>query len=167
MKLFKQLALGAVGFVLSVSPSLASTQATTLDLINTLEDNGISVVYNTGSCDGTIYGLYQWVGFKRELVLCPGDTVDAKDHETVRHEVAHAIQHCMNVAHKRPFNTPVMEIDKLVDAVNTVLSEERVREIKSLYPEEEWAVEFEANVVAEVFTVDELIDLFLDACTAK
>ena len=167
MKLLKSLALGALGLVLSVSPSLARVEEGTYELLQTLGDNGISVVYNTGSCDGTVYGLYMWSGFRRELVLCPGDTVTAIDHATVRHEVAHAIQHCMNVYEKRPLNTPIMEINKLVDAVNTLLSQERVREIKSLYPEDEWAVEFEANIMAEIFNATELQEMFLNACTAK
>ena len=167
MKLFKQLALGALGLVLSVSPSLASTEATTLELIETMENNGISVVFNTASCDGTVYGKYMWAGFRRELVLCPGDTVDPIDHKTVRHEAAHAIQHCVNVAKERPLNTPIMAIEDLVEAVNENLSAERVAEIKSLYTEDEWAVEFEANVMAEIFTPAELIVFFERACTAK
>ena len=167
MKLLKSLALGALGLVLSVSPSLARVEEGTYELLQTLGDNGISVVYNTGSCDGTVYGLYMWSGFRREMVLCPGDTVTAIDHRTVRHETAHAIQHCMNVYEKRPLNTPIMEIDKLVDAVNTIIPEERVTQIKSLYPEEEWAIEFEANVMAEIFTATELQEMFLSACTAK
>lgn len=167
MKLLKQLALGALGLVLSVSPSLARVEDGTLQLLETLDDNGVSVVFNTASCDGTVYGLYMWSGFRRELVLCPGDTVTAVDHSTVRHEVAHAIQHCMNVYEKRPLNTPIMEISKLVDAVNTLLSQERVAQIKSLYPEDEWAVEFEANIMAEIFNATELQEMFLNACTAK
>ena len=75
MKLFKQLALGALGLVLSVTPSLARVEEGTLELIETLDANGVSVVFNTGSCDGTVHGLYMWSGFRRELVLCPGDTV--------------------------------------------------------------------------------------------
>ena len=161
------MALGALGLVLSVSPSLASTEATTLELIETMENNGISVVFNTDSCDGTVYGKYMWAGFRRELVLCPGDTIDPIDHKTVRHEAAHAIQHCVNVAKERPLNTPIMSIDELVEAVNETLSQERVAQIKSIYTEDEWAVEFEANVMAAVFTNSQLIHFFEKACTAK
>ena len=167
MKLLKSLALGALGLVLSVSPSFASVEDGTRELLETLDDNGVSVVFNTASCDGTVYGLYQWAGFRRELVLCPGDTVTAVDHQTVRHETAHAIQHCMNVSEKRPLTTPIMEIPKLVDAVNKLLSQERVAQIKSLYPENEWAVEFEANIMADIFNATELQEMFLNACTAK
>ena len=167
MKLLKSLALGALGLVLSVSPSLASTEATTLELIETMENNGIRVVYNTGSCNGTVHGKYMWSGFRREIVLCPGDTVDTIDHNTVRHEASHAIQHCVNVAKSRPLNTPIMPIEDLVEAVNENLSAERVQEIKSLYTEDEWAIEFEANVMAEVFTPSQLIVFFERACTAK
>jgi hypothetical protein len=167
MKLFKQLALGALGLVLSVSPSLARVEEGTYSLLETLEHNGVSVVYNTGSCDGTVYGLYMWSGFRREMVLCPGDTVTAIDHKTVRHEVSHSIQHCVNAARNTSVNSPIMSIDELVDAVNTVLSQERVSEIKSLYSEDEWAVEFEANVMAEIFTATELKDMFLRACVAE
>ena len=39
-----------------------------------------------------------FVGMKREMHLCPGATVDAIDHATVRHEAIHAVQHCVNVA---------------------------------------------------------------------
>ena len=132
-----------------------------------MENNGISVVFNTDSCDGTVYGKYMWAGFRRELVLCPGDTIDPIDHKTVRHEAAHAIQHCVNVDKGRPLNTPIMAIEDLVEAVNENLSAERVQEIKSLYTEDEWAIEFEANVMAEVFTPSQLIVFFERACTAK
>ncbi len=167
MNLIKSLALGALGLVLSVTPSFARVESGTYELLETLEEGGINIVYRTAACDGTIYGRYEWIGLKRQLVLCPGHTVDAVDHRTVRHETAHSIQHCMNVALNRPMNTPVLELDKLAEIVNSVLSQETVRSIKAYYPEDEWAVEFEANVVAEIYTADELIDIFNEACTLK
>ena len=101
---------------------------------------------------------------KREMHLCPGATVDAIDHATVRHEAIHAVQHCINVARGTAVNTPVMDMDDLVEAVNSELPESVVTFVKETYPEEHWAVEMEANLIERSATADEIAEYFTEAC---
>ena len=103
---------------------------------------------------------------RRQMALCPGQTVDPIDHATVRHEVWHAIQHCMNTMRQTPFTTPVLEdLDKLTELINEGLTVEQVNFIKANYPVEHWWVEFEANL-AEGMTAEQIEEMFVGACLA-
>ena len=61
-------------------------------------------------------------------------------------------------------NTPVMDIDDLVDAVNEELPESVVTFVKTTYPEEHWAVEMEANLLERTATANEIAEFFVGAC---
>ena len=100
--------------------------------------------------------------------LCPGRTVDADDHNTVRHETIHAIQHCVNAARGTSTDAPI--IDNPDDFSNFVLANltpQDVEWVKSMYPESQWLTELEAFAGANAYTSSELEDLFLDACTIQ
>ena len=103
---------------------------------------------------------------RREFIVCTGAEVDANDHDTVRHETVHAIQHCVNVARGTDIFTPVMDYDRLTDMVNTHMSAEKVTWIKSVYPQSHWWVEFEAFLIADLASASELMEMFSDACLA-
>ena len=163
MKLLKNLAIAAITAATTIAPAMARVEDGTADLLKLMTDNGIALTINE-KCDGTYYGVYQFVGMKREMHLCPGESVDAIDHSTVRHEAIHAIQHCINVARGTDQYTPVMDIDDLVDAVNSELPESVVTFVKETYPEEHWAVEMEANLLERSATADEIAEFFADAC---
>ena len=163
MKLLRNLAVAAITAVATISPAMARVEAGTGNLLKVLAENGIYVTINE-QCDGRYHGMYRFVGMKREMHLCPGDTVDAIDHSTVRHEATHAIQHCVNVARGTHINTPILSYEELRDAVNTYLSEDTVNFIKEAYPQEHWLVELEANLLEQTATADELLELFVDAC---
>ena len=163
MKLLKNLAIAAITAATTIAPAMARVEDGTADLLKLMTDNGIALTINE-ECDGTYHGMYQFVGMKREMHLCPGATVDAIDHSTVRHEAIHAVQHCINVARGTASNTPVMDIDDLVDAVNEELPESVVTFVKTTYPEEHWAVELEANLLERSATADEIAEYFTDAC---
>ena len=105
--MFKKLCVAAVAAMATLIPVGAEVQPGTSSLIETIDAIGILVTINHEECAAGIYnGQYRWLGFQRELRLCPGRTVDARDHETVRHEVIHAIQHCINVARGTTTDTP-------------------------------------------------------------
>ena len=90
-------------------------------------------------------------------------SVDAIDHSTVRHEMAHVLQHCVNVQRGTDRDTPIInDIDELAELVNTNVSSDTVDFIKSAYPREKWLVEFEANYVENTYTADQLVDLFYE-----
>ena len=163
MKLLKNLAIAAITAVTTIAPAMARVEDGTADLLKLMTDNGIVLTINE-KCDGTYHGIYQFVGMKREMHLCPGETVDAIDHSTVRHEALHAVQHCINVARGTDMLTPVMDIDDLVEAVNNELPESVVTFVKETYPEEHWAIEMEANLIERTATADEIAEFFTEAC---
>ncbi len=165
MKLLKQLGLAVTGLVMSVTPSLATTTATTADLLSHLDENGISIVFNSPRCNSGIAGAYQWTGMARRMVVCLGDDgVDADDHNTVRHETIHAIQHCKNAVYGRPATTPLMEPHHVYQVARDVLTFSQINAIKSTYPQEQWLVELEAFAGAEVLSNDDLINAFNNWC---
>ena len=163
MKLLKNLAIAAITAVTTIAPAMARVEDGTADLLKLMTDNGIVLTINE-ECDGTYHGVYSFVGMKREMHLCPGASVDAVDHATVRHEAIHAIQHCINVTRGTAANTSVMDIDTLVDAVNSELPESVVTFVKESYPPEHWAVELEANLLERSATSDEIAVFFTEAC---
>ena len=163
MKLLKNLAIAAITAVTTIAPAMARVEDGTADLLKLMTDNGIALTINE-ECDGTYYGVYEFVGMKREMHLCPGESVDAIDHSTVRHEAIHAIQHCVNTARGTATNTPVMDMDDLVAAVNSELPETVVTFVKTTYPQEHWAIEMEANLLERSATSEEIAVFFADAC---
>ena len=165
MKLLKNLTIAVITAVASITPAFARVEDGTADLLKTLASNGIRITYNE-NCDGSVHGAYEWAGMKRTMRLCPGETVDAIDHATVRHEATHAIQHCVNAGRGTNSSTPVMDMDRLVSLVNTHLTEDLVTFVKENYQPDDWAVELEANLIEHIATASELQELFLEACVA-
>ena len=127
------------------------------------------VTINHPECaEGTYSGQYRWLGFQREMRLCPGETVDAKDHDTVRHETIHAIQHCVNVARGTSTDTPVIDdVDYLMTWAREHLSMREIQWIQRNYDRSQWLTEIEAFAGARAYTSSELEKLFLDACTLQ
>ena len=168
MKLIKSL-LGALGAAaLSASPALARVESNTGELLKHISKAGVEVLINK-NCNhrgGGYLGMYQYTSnlSQARVTLCPGDTVDAEDHETVRHEVMHVIQSCVNLRRGTPPNTPVLDYDDLVKRVNSTVPSYDVDHIHSTYPQEKWAVEYEAFYAEYAFTATDLIELFDKAC---
>ena len=166
MKFIKSLAIGVAAALSTALPGMAKVDNGTSSLIKALQESGIQVVVNPQQCDGSIHGSYRMVSLKRTMILCPGQSVDAVDHATVRHEAAHAIQHCVNAGRGTNNSTPVMDMDRLVSLVNTHLTEDLVTFVKENYQPDDWAVELEANLLENIATASELQELFLEACVA-
>ena len=165
MKLFQSLALLASSALLSVTPTLASTRSTTADLLHLLDNSGITVVIDNYHCTGDFHGAYHFSGIARRMVICTGDDgFDAEDHDTVRHETIHALQHCKNSILERPSNTPLMEPDEVIAHAEDVLTEAQIKGILNHYPEEYWLVELEAFAGAQVLSAADLMELFNDVC---
>lgn len=167
-RITKMLVGATTGLMLSVAPMLASARVdpNTQDLLKLLQSGGISVYVDSDHCDGTVHGQYRFAGMRREFIVCTGAEIDATDHDTVRHETVHAIQHCVNAARGTSLFTPVMDYERLTDMVNTHMSAEKVSWIKSVYPEQHWWVEFEAFLIADLASASELMEMFSDACLA-
>ena len=167
--MIKRIALAAIAAAACIMPAAAEIQPGTASLIDTIDENGILVTINHPECAAGIYnGQYRWLGFQREMRLCPGETVDARDHETVRHETVHAIQHCVNVARGTNTDTPVMnDVDQLMRWARQHLSMQEIRWIQDAYDRSQWLTEIEAFAGARAYTSSELEELFLGVCTVQ
>ena len=167
--MIKRIALAAIAAAACIMPVMAVVQPGTASLIETIDENGILVTINHEECATGVYnGQYRWLGFQRELRLCPGASVDARDHETVRHETIHAIQHCINVARGTNTDTPVMnDVDELMYWARQHLSMREIEWIQAAYDRSQWLTEIEAFAGARAYTSSELEELFLQACTLQ
>ena len=163
----KQTLISLLSAVCLTNPAIARVEDGTADLLKTLDSNGVTIVINDTSCDtNKAHGVYSFVGMKRQMTLCPRGEVTASDHETVRHETAHAIQHCINMARGTAVTTPIDDDrDSFLASVQPHLTDEFVAWIVETYPEDHWYVEAEAFMMAELLTADELSEMFLKACT--
>ena len=144
-------------------PATATIQPGTPDLIKTVSKH-MAVVFNKGSCSKPgVVGSYQLDN--KTLTLCPGLEVTADDHDTVRHEVWHAIQHCLSPSGARSLE-PVIEVGtkEYWDLVASNLSIKQAKFIQDSYPERAWHVENEAFVAASTLTSSQIEDIFIKSC---
>ena len=167
--MIKRVLLAAIAAAATFMPVAAEVQPGTSSLIETISENGILVTINHEDCrTNGANGQYRWIGFQREMRLCPGDTVDARDHETVRHETIHAIQHCINVARETSTDAPIIDDpDTFKKFVMAHLSPEEAEWIMANYPKSQWLTELEAFAGSRAFTSSELEELFLEVCTLQ
>ena len=165
--MIKNIFAAVAAVAMAVTPAAARVDAGTLALINTVDDSDIDLRIDSPYCaqNPGVYGVYRSRGLQRQLILCPGETVDADDHDTVRHEVAHAIQHCINASRGTHRNTPIVnDPQKLIATALEVLGQERVEYIQSVYHRAHWLVEIEANLMAHLFTAAEIEKMFEENC---
>ena len=167
--MIKRIVIAAIAAAATFMPVGAEVQAGTISLLKTMEESGILVTYNHADCSTNgANGQYRWLGFQREMRLCPGSTVDAIDHNTVRHETIHAIQHCVNVARGTNTDTPIVnEVEEFKAFVEAYLSPEDIAWVMEAYDESQWLTELEAFAGANAFTATELEEMFLSACTVR
>ena len=154
--------------VLAASPVAAKVDEGTVDLINYIDATDIVLTIDGPNCDsGKYLGVYIHSGMRRQLALCPGGEVTALDHAVVRHEVFHAVQHCVNVARGTDLKTPVQEdVSELMEHANNILDPKIIKWVQNNYPKEQWLLEIEANLAMEVFSAAEIKELFDNACMA-
>ena len=167
MNLFKSIVLALSLSTLCIPHAHSRVEDGTGDLIDTVNNSGIAVVINGDRCSqGQFLGVYSFQGMKRMMTLCPGSSVDDIDHATVRHEVFHATQHCVNTARGTSKNTPVQnDYGKLQELINENVSSIEVEDIRTQYPQEHWWVEWEATMAEHIFTAQQLEEIFLQTCT--
>ena len=156
----------AASIAVAAPVNATPTEWTTLDLLELVQRNGITITINE-NCPLNVLGNYEWVGMKRVINLCPGDEIDPIDHSTVRHEVWHAIQHCVNTARGTAHNTPVGDINELNSHITEYLPQSTINYVKSSYKSSNWAIELEANIIEQHFTPLEIGEMFIDACTVE
>ena len=165
--MFKKVLAAVAAVTMAVTPAAARIDKGTLALVNAIDDSDIDLRIDSPFCSQNpkVFGVYRQRGFQRQMILCPGDTVDAGDHDTVRHEVAHAIQHCINAARGTDMYTPIVTDKKeLMSHALPVLGQRHIDHIQKVYPREHWLVEIEANMMAQVFTASEIQTMFEKDC---
>ena len=159
MKRFITAALAAASVGL---PGFATVQPGTLPLIETVEET-LDVSINPPSCEPGVAGSYKLS--TRTLVLCPGMDIDADDHDTVRHEVWHAIQHCLTTDMSQGLQPVITkDTDDWWELVGDNLTIKQTAWIHKMYPESHWNVEYEAYAMASSLTSSQIQDLFIRAC---
>ena len=104
-KTLKTLALGMAATLATATPSMArSSHSAHVALSKAVQRAGISVYVNDPYCDKVkAYGMY--VPSERAILICqenrvPGSTATVawteEDYDTLRHEVHHVVQDCMD-----------------------------------------------------------------------
>ncbi len=155
--------MGALAPFFLVIPAIAEVQDGTYDLLHTVEQT-LTVDYNPSKCSRqNIDGSYNLD--TRTITLCYDGEVDANDHDTVRHEVWHAIQHCLTPKHHDGLR-PVVSTDDpdWMQAVGQHLSVAQMASIRDNYPKFAWEAEYEAHSVANSLTAKQIQRLFVKAC---
>jgi len=167
--MLKKLVLAAVAAAATFLPVAAEVQPGTESLLRTVEEGGILVTYNVDACDtDNAHGSYRWAGLRREIRLCPGQTVDAIDYKTVRHEVYHALQHCVNAIRGTSMDTPIItDRNDFEEFVIENLSQEYINRVLRVYPRDQWPTELEAFAGANAYTAAELEKFFRQVCMAS
>ena len=146
------------------TPAMAEVQPGTYDLIQTVKAH-MTVDIDTPFCDKekSVAGAFDPKNAR--IVLCPRGTVDADDHDTVRHEVWHVIQYCLTPRHSavlEPVFKPGSNDWRTV--ILSGLSQRQINNIKDVYPVAHHNVEIEAFSVAQNLTAANISKYFTKAC---
>ena len=164
MKL-KNIFLAVCAALATALPVSARIESETSQLISQLDSDGVVIMVNSSMCKRQpIHGAYVTYGDgSRSFVLCPGDTWDAEDHSTVRHEMTHALQHCINIKRGTPRGTPILDTTTLMSRVHENLSPDTINFIRTSYEQSDWLIEYEANLAEHTMTASQLIHIWREA----
>ena len=159
--MFKPLAalIAAATFAM---PAFARVDPDTQRLITTMESYGVTVQYNPSECSEGHQGSYNT---SKVLTLCYNGRPTASDHDTVRHEAFHFLQHCAAIQRGDYGITPLaVNTTARNQWVSTVLSDGHIYNIKETYPERAHQVELEAFAAAHHYSAHNLIGLIKSWC---
>ena len=116
------------------------------------------------NCDRGYMGSFR--PYSGQVTICTGDNGwDANDHDTVRHETWHVIQHCLrhpDHTKLQPLFTPGTEEWDTYVIGN--LTHEMYHFILTDYPETHHNIELEAFAMARSLTASQVQDAFERAC---
>ena len=162
MKLLHSLAACAVAAVSVAMPALAKVDPGTPRLLQTLNEYGVTVRYNPPGCGEGWAGRYST---DKVMSLCYSGQPDADDHDTVRHETAHFLQHCATLRRGGRGITPLaINPGERSQWVSQVLRRGHIDQIKSVYPERVHQIELEAFAMAAHYDANDLIGLIRSWC---
>jgi len=145
-------------------PAMAEVQPGTPNLIDKVNDH-LTVKIDDPFCDRHEGAAGAFNRGTMVINLCPRGAVDADDHDTVRHEVWHVIQHCLTPKTSKYLNT-VMAVGSSDWNQHILgnLSYSRVQWIRESYPTTHHNAELEAFAVAQTLTATQISELFTKLC---
>jgi len=152
--MFKPLAalIAATTFAM---PAVARVEASTPLLLKTLNDYGITVRYNHSDCSNGFQGRYST---SKVMDLCYSGSPSAEDHDTVRHETAHVLQHCAAIRRGANNIQPLAaDTTTRLNWVRKILPTRKISVIQENYPVHHHQVELEAFAMAHHYTANDLI----------
>lgn len=144
-------------------PALAKVDAGTTQLLQTLTDYGITILYNPPGCNQGWQGRYTT---EKVMSLCYSGQPDAEAYDTVRHETMHVLQHCaaLRRGDDRGIAPLAINPSERQQWVSSVLRSGHLNHIKSLYPSRFHQIELEAFAGAEHYSANELTTLVKQWC---
>ena len=157
------MAAAAVAVVSMSVPALAKVDAGTPRLLQTLNEYGITVRYNPSGCGQGWLGRYST---DKVMSLCYSGKPTAQDHDTVRHETMHVLQHCAAIRRGDTRGIVPLAINpgERQQWVSSVLRQGEIKQIKSVYPARVHQIELEAFAGAAHYSSDELASLVKSWC---
>ena len=162
MKLFHTMAAAAVAVVSMSIPALAKVDPGSPQLIQTLNEYGVTIEYNPSSCGQGFMGRYSTA---KVMTLCYQGAPTAADHDTLRHETFHFLQHCASLRRGVNGITPLaINPSQRQQWVSSVLRTGEINQIKSVYPVRVHQIELEAFAAASHYSAAELASLIESWC---
>jgi hypothetical protein len=160
--MFKPLAALLAATTLSV-PAVATVDPGTPQLLQTLNEYGITITYNPSDCGQGFSGRYSTT---KEMTLCYSGRPTAFDHDTVRHETMHVLQHCAALRRGDDRGIVPLAINPTErnQWVSQVLRSGQIAEIKGNYPVKVHQIELEAFAGAAHYTSTQLATLVTQWC---
>jgi hypothetical protein len=143
-------------------PAVARVEPGTSQLLQTLEEYGVSITYNPPTCGNGFLGMYNT---RKEMTLCYRGAPNADAHDIVRHEAFHFIQHCAAQRRRQNGITPLaVNSQERHNWVLKVLGSQRINGVKDAYDTKAHQVELEAFAAASHYTSSEIVGLIKAYC---
>ena len=159
--MFKPLAALIAASTLSV-PAIATVDAGTPQLLQTLTEYGVTVLYNPPACSEGWMGQYTT---KKVMSICYSGQPDAETHDTVRHETFHYLQHCAAIRRgARGIEPLAINPTQRQQWVSQVLRDGHIDQIKESYPSRVHQIELEAFAAAAHYDSSQLATLVRKWC---
>ena len=162
--MIKRICAALAASVALIAPAYAKVDAGTPHLIRTAEEYGASFRYNPPGCGGRYAGLYSLRD--QRIDLCYTGAPGAKDHDTVRHEVWHFVQHC--AARRRGHLGYLVPLSQETAKRNTwvaqYLSASHIKRIRSVYRPAVHDVELEAFAAARHYSANQIAGVLRQWC---
>ena len=159
--MFKPLAALIAASTLSV-PAIATVDAGTPQLLQTLTEYGVTVLYNPPACSEGWMGQYTT---EKVMSICYSGQPDAETHDTVRHETFHYLQHCAAIRRgARGIEPLAINPTQRQQWVSQVLRNGAISQIKESYPSRVHQIELEAFAAAAHYDASQLATLVRKWC---